>query len=176
MLADSKPDPIVSVIIPTYNHCHLILDTLNSVFTQTFTDYELLLVNDGSPDDTQAAVKSIVEERGIRYFEQPNAGMAPARNVGLSHARGEFIALLDDDDLWPPDKLEWQVEALRANPDAVMVYGGMRALDAADEVSLDPGPDAPTGSIRELLLRRNRIWSLWPNPHSQLRDARNRSA
>lgn len=128
------------------------------MYSQTFADYELLLINDGSPDDTNAVVEEIVAERGIRYFEQANAGQANARNKGISEARGEYIAFLDDDDIWPSDKLQWQVEVLRST-DAVMVYGGMRQLGGGADTSIDPGPDAPAGSIRELLLRRNRIWS-----------------
>lgn len=158
------PAPKVSIIIPTYKHRDWVIETLNSVLAQTFSDYEILLINDGSPDDTASVVAPLVKRHGnvIRYFEQQNAGQANARNFGISHARGEFIALLDDDDLWPEDKLAWQVDVLRGDPDVVMVYGGMQLIDsahAADTGKLDPGPDAPTGQIREQLLRRNRIWS-----------------
>jgi glycosyltransferase involved in cell wall biosynthesis len=159
MTGSPLADPAVSVIIPTYNHRDWIIETLDSVFAQTYRDFEVIIVNDGSPDDTNTVVKRIVEERGIRYFDQPNAGQAHARNEGLAQARGEFIAFLDDDDLWPPDKLEWQAEVLNTYPDAVMVYGGMRFVDAGHDTAIDPGPDAPAGAIREQFLRRNRIWS-----------------
>ncbi len=115
---------LVSVIIPTYKHQEFVLATLDSVFAQTFTDYEVIVVNDGSPDDTAALLKPLAEAGRIRYIEQKNAGQSAARNRGIAEAQGEFIALLDDDDLWPPDKLEWQVQTLRENTDVVLVYGG----------------------------------------------------
>jgi glycosyltransferase involved in cell wall biosynthesis len=104
--------PTVSVIIPTYNHRDFVAATLESVFAQTYTDYEVIVVNDGSPDDTAAVLRPFVESGRIRYFEQPNAGQAAARNRGLAEARGTYIAFLDDDDLWPADKLHWQVNSL----------------------------------------------------------------
>ena len=116
--------PTVSVIIPTYKHQDFVLATLHSVFAQTFTDYEVIVINDGSPDDTAALLKPLAEAGRICYIEQQNQGQSAARNRGIAEAKGEFIALLDDDDLWPPDKLAWQVEALQENSTAVMVYGG----------------------------------------------------
>lgn len=115
--------PLISVVIPTYNHARYVLGTLDSVFAQTRSDYEVIVVNDGSPDDTSARLRPLVEGGRIRYFEQANAGQAAARNFGWSQARGEFVAFLDDDDLWPPDKLAWQVAALRAHPEWIMVSG-----------------------------------------------------
>jgi glycosyltransferase involved in cell wall biosynthesis len=105
--------PAVSVIIPTYSHRDYVLETLDSVFAQTFTDCEVIVVNDGSPDDTAEVLRPLVEAGRIKYIDQPNAGQAAARNRGLAEARGEFIAFLDDDDIWPPDKLEWQVRVMR---------------------------------------------------------------
>jgi glycosyltransferase involved in cell wall biosynthesis len=116
--------PVVSVVIPTYKHRDYILDTLDSVFAQTFTSYEIIVINDGSPDDTAELLRPLRDQGRIRYFEQPNAGQASARNHGLRRSRGEFIALLDDDDLWPPDKLEWQVNFLLSSK-AVLIGGAV---------------------------------------------------
>jgi glycosyltransferase involved in cell wall biosynthesis len=80
-------------------------------------------VNDGSPDDTAAVLRPLVEAGKIKYIEQANAGQSAARNRGAAEARGEFLALLDDDDAWLPDKLAWQVKALREHPSAVMAWG-----------------------------------------------------
>src|SRR5271170_3450676 len=99
----------VSVVIPTYNHRDFVVEALESVFAQTFTDYEVIVVNDGSPDDTAAVLRPYIESGRIRYIEQENRGQAGARNRGLAEARGEFVAYLDDDDLWLRDKLAWQV-------------------------------------------------------------------
>ena len=115
--------PCVSVIIPTYKHQDFVLATLDSVFAQTFTDYEVIVINDGSPDDTAEVLLPLAEAGRIRYIEQKNTGQSIARNRGIAEAQGEFIALLDDDDLWPPDKLEWQVEALRRQPDVALIAG-----------------------------------------------------
>jgi glycosyltransferase involved in cell wall biosynthesis len=115
--------PCVSVVIPTYNHRDYVLQTLDSVFGQTFSDYEVIVVNDGSPDDTAQVLKPLVDAGRIRYFEHANRGQAATRNFGLQQAQGEFIALLDDDDLWPPDKLQWQVELLRERPEVGAVAG-----------------------------------------------------
>jgi glycosyltransferase involved in cell wall biosynthesis len=119
--------PLVSVIIPAYGHAGLILETLESVFAQSYRDFELIVINDGSPDDTAKVLAPLVESGRIRYFEQPNQGVAAARNYGISKAKGEFIALLDDDDLWPEDKLEWQIPFMR-NPDVIAVGGKQECL------------------------------------------------
>jgi len=148
--------PRVSVIIPTYKRRDFILLTLESVFAQTYTDCEVIVVNDGSPDDTRAILQPLVSAGRIRYIEQKNSGQAFARNVGLSHARGEYIAYLDDDDAWPIDKLVWQVEELDNNPPAVMVYG--RAGQLGTDRFLDGGR-LPDGDVWKAFLWRNYIVS-----------------
>lgn len=150
--------PKVSVVIPTYKHRDFVAATLQSVFAQTFTDYEVIVVNDGSPDDTEAVLEPFAAAGRIRCFRQGNCGQAAARNRGLAEARGEFIALLDDDDLWGPDKLEWQVAALSGDDHAVLAYGYVRAFSQAGSETF-PGP-YPSGDVRKVILRQNWIWSL----------------
>lgn len=116
--------PTVSVIIPTYNHRRYVEETLASVFAQSFSDYEVIVINDGSPDDTAQVLQPYAAAGRIRYIEQTNAGQSRARNRGLEEARGEYVAFLDDDDLWMPDKLEWQVASLRGDPKLGVVFGG----------------------------------------------------
>ena len=127
--------PTVSVIIPTFSHRDYILSTLESVFAQTFTDYEVIVVNDGSPDDTEDLLRPHLESRRIRYFKQSNRGQAAARNRGIAEAGGEFIALLDDDDLWPADKLHWQVDAMHGDPALAMVAGEVELIDGSSNVT-----------------------------------------
>ncbi len=122
--------PTVSVIIPTYKHRDFVRATLDSVFAQTFTDYEVIVINDGSPDDTAEVLRPLAEAGRIRYMEQTNTGQSIARNRGIAEAKGEFIALLDDDDLWPPDKLEWQVQAMTLHPETGVIAGPARVVDA----------------------------------------------
>jgi glycosyltransferase involved in cell wall biosynthesis len=128
----SQTKPAVSVVIPTYNHGAYVLRCVDSVFAQTFTDYETIVVNDGSTDQTSDLLRPLSQARRIRYYEQSNQGMAATRNRGLAEAGGEFIALLDDDDVWPPDKLAWQVDYLRLHPELVLVGGGVQAIDEQD--------------------------------------------
>ena len=105
--------PMISVIIPAYNVAPYICETLDSVFTQTFTDYEVILVNDGSPDTDELEAKLEPYAGRLRYFNQENAGASAARNQGLRAAQGKFIAFLDADDLWLPNYLEEQLKFLR---------------------------------------------------------------
>jgi glycosyltransferase involved in cell wall biosynthesis len=154
MVAAEEPStrPEVSVVIPTYKHRDYILETLDSVFRQTYTEYEVIVVNDGSPDDTADVLRPLVEAGRIRYVEQPNGGQGAARNRGIAAARGEFVALLDDDDLWPPDKLEWQVAALRERPSAVLVYGLHDHLQPDGSLRPAPPKDHPAGSVHRRFL------------------------
>lgn len=110
--------PQLSVIIPTYNRVALLGKTIESVLDQTFTDHEIIVVDDGSTDRTEEAIEQLlktrpVRERQVRYFFQRNQGKSVALNRGLSEARGEWIAFLDSDDLWLPDKIEKQFRTLR---------------------------------------------------------------
>ena len=102
--------PVVSVIIPAYNVAPFIDETLQSVFAQTFTDYEVIVVNDGSPDteEFERAIGPHLER--VRYLTQENQGASVARNTGLLYAKGEFVAFLDADDLWLPNYLEEQMK------------------------------------------------------------------
>ena len=150
--------PEVSIIIPTYNHGRYILETLASVFGQTFTDYEIIVVNDGSPDDTAEVLQPLAQSGRIRYFEQKNQGQAAARNRGLVEARGEFIAFLDDDDLWPPEKLQWQVDLLRHRPDAGAVGGSCEFIDDSGRTTNTNHIAAQSISF-ESLFEGNPFWS-----------------
>jgi glycosyltransferase involved in cell wall biosynthesis len=107
--------PIVSIIMPAYNVAPYIGETIDSVFAQTFTDYELIIINDGSPDTVALERVLGPSMSRIRYVKQQNLGAAAARNEGLRAARGEFIAFLDADDLWLPNYLEEQMKFIRKN-------------------------------------------------------------
>lgn len=153
--------PTVSVVVPTYRHAELVEQTLASVSAQSFGDHEVIVVNDGSPDDTASRLLPLVERGEIRYVEQANAGQGAARNRGLAEARGTYVAFLDDDDLWPPDKLAWQVACLQSEPEAVMVYGYHAKLlpDGTVEAD-DPIPWRPSGDVKREFRLRN--WLLSP--------------
>ena len=132
-MMEITPSPQVSVIIPTYGHRDWVVATLQSVLAQTYRDFEIVVINDGSPDDTGTLLKPYADDGRIRYFEKVNAGQSAARNFGLSLARGEFIAFLDDDDLWPEDKLAWQVAVLRHDSSIGVIAGTARFIDSGGE-------------------------------------------
>jgi glycosyltransferase involved in cell wall biosynthesis len=123
--------PTVTVVIPTYNRAHFLPRSLDSVLAQTHEDFEVLVVDDGSSDGTAALMADYRDRDGrVRYLVQPqNAGVSAARNRGLHEARGEFIAFLDSDDEWFPEKLKRQVELFRTLPESVgMIYTGVEAV------------------------------------------------
>ena len=162
--------PVVSVVIPTYKHEAFVVRALESVWAQTFTDYEIIVVNDGSPDSTARVLAPYVRSGQVaHYIEQPNAGQGAARNRGIAAAQGMFIALLDDDDAFPPDKLAWQVAALQAHPEAGVVYGYPVPVDAQNDLvaPLDPYGHplpwpytAPTGNVYAPMTER--CWLVSP--------------
>lgn len=121
--------PLVSVIVPAYAHAQFIGDAIRSVVNQTFADWELIVVNDGSPDDTCDVVKPFLSDPRIQYYEQKNQGQSAARNFGISMAHGEFIHLLDDDDSLPSDTLEWQVDYLTKNREFSAIVGSTNYID-----------------------------------------------
>ncbi len=120
--------PTVSVVMPVYNVERFVVQAVRSVLDQTFTDFELIIVDDGSPDGSIALCEAIADRR-IRIIHQANRGLAGARNPGIAFARGEFVALLDSDDAWAPEKLARHVAHLRANPAVGAVYAGSILID-----------------------------------------------
>lgn len=114
-----QPDsPTVSVILPTYNRCRLLKRAVDSVLDQTCRDFELIVVDDGSSDDTPALLARYGDR--LRAIRQPNRGVSAARNAGIRQAAGKLIALLDSDDYWLPQKLARQVAFFENNPDAAI--------------------------------------------------------
>jgi glycosyltransferase involved in cell wall biosynthesis len=119
-------NPKVSVVIPTYNRAAQVRKGIESVLAQTVTDLEVIVVDDGSSDDTEKTLGQIFGDR-IRYYAQRNQGASVARNKGIEEARGEWIAFLDSDDIWEREKLEWQFKALeRFGPECGGCYTDTR--------------------------------------------------
>jgi glycosyltransferase involved in cell wall biosynthesis len=119
----------VSIIIPCYNYARFLPDAVASVLAQTFTDWELIVVDDGSTDATLTTARQLMArhpDRRIRVFQQPNAGPAAARNTGAERAAGEYMLFLDADDMLAPTLLECAVAILREQPAVGFVYSGMR--------------------------------------------------
>ncbi len=150
--------PKVSVIIPVYNASRYIRPTIEGVLNQAFQDFEIIVSDDGSMDNT----KEIIEEYRrksqdkIKYFYQTNQGHAKARNSGIRHAAGEFIAFLDADDVWRKDKLVREVDLLEKNPALGLVHSARVRINGNGEIlpTFQINPELLTGQIYENLLFR----------------------
>lgn len=124
MMPDTTP--VISVVVPAYNAARFLTPTLDSVLRQTFAGWELIVVNDGSKDDTQAIAQTVADrDSRVRVYDQPNGGCGAARNFGLSqaHADAEYIIFLDHDDIWEPTALQAMLAAARSLPDGVGAVG-----------------------------------------------------
>lgn len=147
--------PEISVIIPAYNSEETIVQTIKTVIRQTFHDFELIVIDDGSKDKTPELVHSIKDDR-IKLFSYENGGLPTARNRGMTHSNGEFIAFLDADDLWTPDKLELQLAALKQSSEAGLAYSWTYFMDInerGEAVTLLPSPSYSfEGDVYEKLL------------------------
>ncbi len=120
--------PLVSVVIPTYNRAASLVEAIDSVLAQTYPEMEIIVVDDGSTDDTRKIIPQRYPQ--VRYFHQENNGVSRARNLGIREARGEFIAFLDSDDLWLSDKTEKQVACFNQYPDVGLVYTDLDVYDS----------------------------------------------
>jgi glycosyltransferase involved in cell wall biosynthesis len=143
----------VSVIVPAFQSTTRIGPTLSRLARQTFTDFEVIVVNDGSTDDTSAAVTRLMKgDPRIRLVEQANLGIAAARNRGIESAQGSVLAFLDDDDLWHPDKLALQLARLDAVPRAAVVSCHSALVDPAGKLLGWRLGGTPEGDVyREML-------------------------
>lgn len=138
-----SPPPRISIIIPTYNNSHFLPETFASVFSQNYHDYEIIVVDDGSTDDTAVRLQAYADR--VRYVYQKNAGSANARNKGLDLARGEYIVFLDADDLLLPGKLKEQAAFLDVRPSLGMVHSGWQEIDEHGRLlrTIEPWHAAP---------------------------------
>lgn len=137
-LASMPNAPLVSVIIPTFNQPAMLVEAIKSVLAQTYPHREVIVVDDGSTDDTLARLTRYVEQGQITYLHQQNKRQAAARNTGIRAARGELIAFLDHDDLWAPNKLELQVPLFDA-PSVALAYCGAEEVDLDGKVLWEKG-------------------------------------
>jgi len=152
--------PRVSVMIPTYNCARFLGFAIDSVLTQTYADYEIVVIDDGSTDDTQECIAKYGSK--VRYFYQSNQGLSAARNLALDHATGEFIAYIDADDMWYPGKLETQVAFLDSHRECGLVHTEVSVIDEQGKVihacfNRETNRPVPQGKCLNDLLRRCHI-------------------
>lgn len=175
--------PIASIIVPAYNAAGTLLETLRALSAQTFRDFEIIVVDDGSQDQTAAIAKAHGDPR-LRIVRQINRGLAGARNTGIAHTRGMFIGFCDADDLWMPDKLAIHIAHLEANPQVGLSYSGSALIDAQSrQMGLYQRPRLRTISAQHVfkrnpigngsapVLRRATLNAIaWRPAHEQSRD------
>ena len=150
--------PEVSVVIPTYNSVRYLTEAVDSVLAQTFRDLEVIVVDDGSTDETELVMRRYPEP--VRYIRQKNAGVAEARNRGIREASGRYIAFLDADDTWYPHKLERQLAELRRRPDCRFCYSAFTVVDPDLAPLGIRGSERRGSPLEDLLLRGNVIGSI----------------
>lgn len=151
---DEAAAPLVSVIIPCYNQAHFLDSAIQSVLAQTYPHCEIIVVDDGSQDDTATAAAQYPD---IRYFWQPNSGLSSARNTGIRMSRGHYLVFLDSDDRLLPDALQTGVNCLHANPECAFVSGHYRYI-RADGSIINEYPQPPIDADHyKALLSRNYI-------------------
>ena len=158
MIADkgAKPDtPLVSIVIPTYNRSELLRMSVESALAQTYPNVEIIVVDDGSTDDTAALVSQYTDQ--VTYLKQDNQGVAAARNAGFRASAGEYATFLDDDDLIMPTKIEHQVQVLASRPEVGLVHCRYYYADK-DGNLLDKVGLLPEGEVLEELLCGNFVW------------------
>ena len=151
-----RTDTTVSVVLPTYNRAHTVRTAIDSVLAQSYEDFELIVVDDGSTDDTPTVVSDVSDHR-VQYLRFPeNRGANVARNAGIRAADGQYIAFQDSDDVWRPRKLELQVRTFeRAPEDVGVVYTGYYRVSDGDRQYGPRGKETLSGDVHEEMLKGN---------------------
>lgn len=151
--------PKISVIIPTYNRSGMLRQAISSVLAQTERDFEIIVVDDGSTDDTHSVVGAMEDER-ISYFYKSNGGPASARNFGLSKATGEYVAFLDHDDLWPQNYVEVMLSYLENNSEFGAAYSPITVIRPdGGKVESYKRPEGKSGWIALDLFKHGFVWT-----------------
>ena len=147
--------PVVSVVIATYNYADYLPQAVDSALGQSFQDLEVIVVNDGSTDNTAEIVAPYRTHPKVQYFEKPNGGQASAKNLGIVKSRGTYIAFLDADDFWEPHKLDQQLDLFRRNPRVGVVYSGFRLVGPGGEPLSTENPPCYRGRVLRYLYGNN---------------------
>jgi len=155
--------PIVSIIVPTYNRSNLVVRAIKSVLAQSFADFEVIVVDDASTDDTQQRIAELKDPRIKIIRHEKNKGAPAARNSGIKASQGEYIGFLDDDDEWLPDKLEKQLQLFETSGnEAGLIYSGFYFVSDRNNRILSNITPNKKGNLYSDLLRRNILGSPTP--------------
>ncbi|MCK5473113.1 MAG: glycosyltransferase family 2 protein, partial [Planctomycetes bacterium] len=152
--------PKVSVIIPTYNRAYIVNNAIGSVLSQSLSDLEVLVIDDGSTDNTNSVIKNVNDTR-VQYYHKKNGGVSSARNFGMAKAQGQFIAFLDSDDLWPDNFIETLLAKLQTNPEYGLAYCATAEL-YPDGKKTEPKhiERCVSGKITKELFKNSFIWPM----------------
>lgn len=150
--------PLVSVVIPSYNSARYVTAAVDSVLQQSFADHEVLVIDDGSTDDTRAVVSRLGPS--VRYYHQANSGVSVARNRGITESAGRYVAFLDADDTWFSSKLERQLDAMARTPGFGLCYTGFRFVDDAMRPLRDFHPRQFDDALEAVLFEGNIVSSI----------------
>lgn len=153
-----KQNPKISIVIPVFNGEKTIEETIQSITNQTFDDFEIIVINDGSTDSTLDIISSLNEPR-LNIFSYTNAGLSAARNRGIAKAKGEYISFIDADDMWTDNKLEEQLKALQKNSQASVAYSWTNWIDENGNFLRPGGHINANGDVFLQLLKRDFIES-----------------
>lgn len=124
--------PLVSIILCTYNRAHLVARAIASVLTQSYRNWELIIIDDGSVDDTAQVVMPVVKsDPRIMYFYHANTGLARSRNIGITLASGKYTTFLDSDDEYRDNHLSVRIETMAKQPSSVLIYGGIEMVGSS---------------------------------------------
>ncbi len=146
-------NPLVSILMPVYNTAPYLREAMDSILSQTFIDFELIVLDDCSPDDAEAILDTYTDPRIVRYKGEKNAGLSNVLNVGIGMAQGKYIARMDSDDISLPNRLQVQVDYLGTHPEVDLVSVGMRLFGAREDVW-----------VRDLDLEKVKINALFHSP------------
>jgi len=147
--------PTVSVVIATYNYAQYLPEAIESVLAQTFQDFEIIIVDDGSTDDTQQVVESFLTDKRIAYHRIDHLGQPKAKNFGIRQSSGEFVAFLDADDLWLSTKLEKQISLFRNDPELGVIYCRRTLIDPNGHDLPTTQPSLPRGHVLKQMFQNN---------------------
>lgn len=150
-------EPLVSVVIATYNMGQYLADAVRSVLNQTWKNLELIVIDDGSTDNTPQVMEPLLADPRVKYLPQKNAGQPKAKNAGIKACQGDFIAFCDGDDLWAPRKLELQMACMQENPHVGVVYSRVDYMDQDGRFTRHDQPHGHSGKITDQLIVYNFI-------------------
>jgi len=148
----SQNNPLVSVIIPLFNTENYILQTLHSVLGQSYRNIEILVVNDGSTDGSVANINKFIKDKRLQVINKKNSGVSAARNTGIEHAKGEFLAFLDADDLFEKDNILEKVKAIKLNSNVDYVFADMTLIDSEGKFIENRDKGTDQDMLNKLLL------------------------